>query len=232
MQKYLIAAAVLAVLLTAGRITDAEPPAAFAAAGDSFAAAEFYGELKPVFDASRRTMSFSAEPLGGKELFCSTILLLRPTGTRDILTAECELVIGGKTPQGREDISGRFRFEFCDVTGRKAAGFALVSERGHRNRQALFRMDDGKTIRRDCGFLTDCPLKLKLTFDRGKSVWRGEVVMDKITIFRSGDQRLAETAFVPARLRMVAENNGPDDGLAFTVTMPEIRIQGPAGALR
>lgn len=227
MRKYLIGAAALAALLPAGQIADAEPPAVFVAAGETYAAAEYYGELKPVCDATWKTMSLSAEPLGGKELFCSIILPLRPTGTRDILTAECELVIGGKTPQGRGDISGRFRFEFCDVKGRNAAGFALTCERGRHHRQALFITDAGETVRRDCGFLTDCPLKLKLTFDRGKSVWRGEIIMDKITIFRTGDQRLAEHAFVPAKLRMVAETNDPDDGMSFTVAMPEVRFQRP-----
>jgi len=56
--------------------------------------------------------------------------------------------------------------------------------------------------------------------------------MDKITIFRTGDQRLAENVFVPAKLRIVAENNDPDDGLSFTVAMPEVRFQGPASPLR
>ena len=55
-------------------------------------------------------------------------------------------------------------------------------------------------------------------------------------IFFSGDERdivranlrlrLAEHVFVPAKLRMVAENNGPDDGLSFTIAMPEVMARG------
>ena len=210
-----------ALLLAGTAIAAAEQPAVCDFTAVPPAGVQVVGNLVPTFDPASGIMLLGREPHQNKGVSGGINIPLKTVGAGDVLTAECEIVIGNTSPKGNTQVSGRLLFDFSDARGKKSAGFTVGSKRYHRDRKVFFTAG-GKAQEKSCSFAPDRPMTLKLTLDRAKNLWHGEIVTGGKTVFSSGELPLDAPDFIPARLRVIAATANNNDGMKITVKPPAV----------